>query len=415
MWKYIIDTVQIIFVICSEYLKYTTNIQSYNNYIINVFDYLSNKNIIYIKILQWDIYKMFSNNKVIGDYTKTFCSNAPYNKEDINYEVIHKIKKYANENNKLLYIYDEKPINSGTVALVFKGTLDNKPIAIKLLRKNIHTKIKIGIDNIIITVKIINFISSFFIKQSNNILNSIESNKFILLKQTNLLEEIKNIEIFQEITNSYEKIIVPYVYKYFTTDVSNDIIVMEFIEGSTLEHLDNRILKQHKKEIDKFILNMYTIHNAIHSDLHAGNIILTNDNKICLIDFGLIIVLNDREKNLIIDLFFCIKNANYERLLLIIAKLISNDKVFINNFMEKCKNLDTYTNIFTLLVDNKNVIDSVILFNFFQIVQEVDIPKDTNIYFILLSLISSFSLIELIKDTNIGVDVGLREFFSEFI
>ena len=83
--------------------------------------------------------------------------------------------------------------------------------------------------------------------------------------------------------------------------------------------------------------------------------------------------------------------------------------------MEKCKNLDTYTNIFTLLVDNKNVIDSVILFNFFQIVQEVDIPKDTNIYFILLSLISSFSLIELIKDTNIGVDVGLREFFSEFI
>ena len=46
MWKYIIDTVQIIFVICSEYLKYTINIQSYNNYIINVFDYLSNKNII---------------------------------------------------------------------------------------------------------------------------------------------------------------------------------------------------------------------------------------------------------------------------------------------------------------------------------------------------------------------------------
>ena len=358
---------------------------------------------------------MFSNNKVIGDYTKTFCSNAPYNKEDINYEVINKIKKYANENNKSLYIYDEKPINSGTVALVFKGTLDNKPIAIKLLRKNIHTKIKIGIDNIIITVKIINFISSFFIKQNNNILNSIESNKLILLKQTNLLEEIKNIEIFQEITNSYENIIVPYVYKYFTTDVSHEIIIMDFIEGSTLEDLDNTILKQHKKEIDKFILNMYTIHNAIHSDLHAGNIILTNDNKICLIDFGLIIVLNDREKNLIMDLFFCIKNANYERLLLIIAKLISNDKVFINNFTEKCKKLDIYENIFTSVVSKKKVIDSDILFNFFKIVQEVDIPKDSSIYFILLSMVSSFSLIEKIKYKDIEVDFVLKEFFSEFI
>lgn len=412
MWKDIVNIIQILFLLAFEFFKYKVQLQSHNNYIINVFNYLSKKNIIYIKILQWDVYKMFSDNKVINDYTKTFCSHAPYDNEDIDFEVIHKIKQYAIEKDRLLHINDFEPINSGTIALVFKGTLDNKPIVIKILRKNIHNKIQAGIESIYNIVSIITFISSFFGQRNNTALNAIDSNKAMLLRQTNFLEEIKNIELFQEITSYYESIIVPRVYKEFTTEISRDFIIMEFIEGHTLEKVvDSSVVLKHKKQLDKFILDMYTCHHAIHCDLHVGNIILTSNDKICLIDFGLVIVLNQREKKLIMDLLFSLKNSNYKRCLLTIAKLMSSDKQYITDFTEKFNSLD----INKVIIKKNTVIESAVFVNIIQIIQKVEIPKDSNVYVILLSLVSCFSLIEKLKDNTKGNDFVLRDYFSEFI
>ena len=54
----------------------------------------------------------------------------------------------------------------------------------------------------------------------------------------------------------------------------------------------------------------------------------SNDNKIYLIDFGIIHRINDNELKLIQDLFFCIKNNNIDRLLKTIVKLICKSKLF---------------------------------------------------------------------------------------
>ena len=129
----------------------------------------------------------------------------------------------------------------------------------------------------------------------------------MLLEQTDLQQEIRNNDIFQPITNRYN-IVVPYVYKEFNA-ISNNIILMEFIEGGSLLESKNdmRFFQTNSRNIQRFIQDSYLIYKIIHADLHTGNIIC-RDDKIGLIDFGLVIKLSDKQGEYIADLLLSIRN-----------------------------------------------------------------------------------------------------------
>jgi hypothetical protein len=90
---------------------------------------------------------------------------------------------------------------------------------------------------------------------------------------------------------------------------------------------------------------------------------------------------------------------------------MSSDKQYITDFTEKFNSLD----INKVIIKKNTVIESAVFVNIIQIIQKVEIPKDSNVYVILLSLVSCFSLIEKLKDNTKGNDFVLRDYFSEFI
>lgn len=76
----------------------------------------------------------------------------------------------------------------------------------------------------------------------------------------------------------------------FLVDIKNMIIVMEFIRGIQVKHILAKLtIKDRKKlcnRIGKIIAKLH-FHNIIHGDLTTSNFILTDKNKLFLIDFGL--------------------------------------------------------------------------------------------------------------------------------
>ncbi|MFX1395219.1 MAG: KEOPS complex kinase/ATPase Bud32 [Promethearchaeota archaeon] len=80
---------------------------------------------------------------------------------------------------------------------------------------------------------------------------------------------------------------VPQVYEIDTT---NSTIVMKFIKGEKLKNILNNLKDTNKKEIFKNIgSNIATLHinGHIHGDITTSNIIITKNQKIFFIDFGL--------------------------------------------------------------------------------------------------------------------------------
>ena len=95
MFKYIINTIIIINnILFTSYtfVKYKMGLISYIDMIKEFCNELSKINIIYAKMLQWDIFKnMLPTTDEIQDYFTWFNSNVPYTENDINYEIQNSI------------------------------------------------------------------------------------------------------------------------------------------------------------------------------------------------------------------------------------------------------------------------------------------------------------------------------------
>ena len=193
-----------------------------------------------------------------------------------------------------------------------------------MLKKNIKKDIEHGINNIILTSNIICFLLSFFYTINNTIfIKNIEANRQILIEQTDFKKEIQNNEIFQKISKLHKHIVIPHIYEEFT-NVSSEIIIMDFLESKPIDSIN--IIENYSKNYIKFSTDSIFVHNTIHADMHKGNILFLKDNNIGILDFGMIITnISNKSCNAAIDLIFSLKNNDINRISTIISKLISDD------------------------------------------------------------------------------------------
>ena len=121
MIQNIINTINIFLYFLFIFIKYKFGFISYNDSVKNMSNELSKINIVYAKILQWDILKNVStSDDDLQSYFTFFNSNVPYTTNDIDYETLYKLNTYVKETKQDLIIENNySPTNSGTVALVY--------------------------------------------------------------------------------------------------------------------------------------------------------------------------------------------------------------------------------------------------------------------------------------------------------
>lgn len=255
------------------------------------------KYIIYTKILQWVNFDFLSFlGSDFNKFLRKFTDNAPYIDEDIDYKSIEKLLEIGS---KYSLKIDKIPINSGTISLVFKGEILDKDktkiIAIKILRNGIEDKIHQCIDNFTL---LFGFIKNFpFIKNLNLdiLLNDVKDN---LLEQVDFKKESNFIKIFDSKLNKYKHIKTIKLIEELTFD---NVIVMEFIEGRSLFKLNCEDKKLFGTNLISSLFYTQMKKQLFHLDLHPGNILYTNDNKIVFLDLGMAMKLDVDECNFIID------------------------------------------------------------------------------------------------------------------
>jgi predicted unusual protein kinase regulating ubiquinone biosynthesis (AarF/ABC1/UbiB family) len=106
---------------------------SYEILIENTLNELINENIIYIKLFQALSSNKYFSLAIINQFKK--CTNhSNYCKNDIDDELLSKILESYN-----VELCDKNPINSGMIALIYKGkTKEGNYVILKIKRKNIE-------------------------------------------------------------------------------------------------------------------------------------------------------------------------------------------------------------------------------------------------------------------------------------
>ena len=221
------------------------------------------------------------------NFCKQFVSlqqDVPYSINDREYRTI-----LANIDPQ---IYNIRLVKAGSVAIVFKGEYKGDDVAIKVTRPNIKSILEGQYNTIVYILRILAFHRDF-IKRWEITYHS-------LINQINIQQEIEHIDYFRNNINSYTT--TPVVYHDVCT---NDIIVMEWIDGESLLNI-TRLDDDTKKTIASqfmMFLKESCEKERVHMDLHPGNILIMPNNKLAIIDFGLVTKIDKVKGDILIQSF----------------------------------------------------------------------------------------------------------------
>ena len=261
---------QTFMIIFGEYIGYLFH-KNQEKTIINIAEKLAKINIIYVKFLQ----AISASSGIIDVKTKErlsqYSDNVPYTKDDLDFSFLKELQESG------IYLKSTKPINSGLIAVVFKGSdINGNEYAIKVKRRNIFQKMSDSVQEL---EWIISKLMRYDFFKDINVKLHFERNKHILFEQLDFENEVEHIEIFYTNFENVDHIIIPKVYKEYT-DKNNNLIVMDYIKGKTLKELDSKDKIHFSKIIAKFGVKCFFYDGIYHGDMHQGNIFfITETNK----------------------------------------------------------------------------------------------------------------------------------------
>lgn len=364
--------------------------RDYDTLILNITTKLAKQNILYVKVFQ----AFALNNNIITDKMCNkllqFTDNAPWKKTDINMQSLLSLEKEHN----VKILNDYNPINSGMISLVFKGIKydANDPaicstVIIKLKRENIETTLDDAIKKMLFCIKILSFIP---IINNYQISEIVHNNIHLIQQQTNFYQEIINIKQMQKNSNKLKYIKIPNVYEDITTKLPN-IILMEYIDGKTIQNIDKEDYDAYAKQVVKFVLVTLFMHGICHGDLHVGNILFIKDQndekypyKIGILDFGIVykiektrdaffyifsnmcdkppeeLVENTMLSGIIepVDYFKNLNSYHYDNIKIIFTRFI-NETVHVSKNVSQVSIFRTLTDLNNYIVSNNLIVNGV--------------------------------------------------------
>lgn len=213
---------------------------------------------------------------------------------------------------------DEHAIGTASIGVVYKAELlSGKKVVVKVRRPGISRLIDTDFEILSFIVQRLEKASSDirFLGMSKMIKDFHKSTQ----NELNFQIEAQNCERLKKNLSSIDKdgfLIVPHVYREFS---SQDILVLEFLDGrpfnefNSLEQLGPEVVERLLKSVELFTHTLLA-DGFFHADLHGGNFFVMPDNRIGLIDFGLMGTLSKKNRANLVAIMYSLITHNFENL-----------------------------------------------------------------------------------------------------
>ncbi|MFH1209465.1 MAG: AarF/ABC1/UbiB kinase family protein [archaeon] len=235
--------------------------------------------------------------------------------------------------NSIFLEFEEEPIAAASVGQVHRAKLKSGQIvAVKVQRPKIDEIFRTDID---LMYRIFSLIEQHYQElQKYNLKQIIKEFEEYTKNELNYLAEANNIQLFYKKFENDKKIKIPRVYFEYTT---KRVLTMEFIYGEEISKvkLSAKEKKQAVKIVADCFLRQVLDYGIFHADPHPGNIFITRDKKLALIDFGIVGKISEDLRKKIENLFIALVQGN--RILVgdfLIALNIVDDDLNIEEFRD---------------------------------------------------------------------------------
>jgi ubiquinone biosynthesis protein len=215
----------------------------------------------------------------------------------------------------LFQSFDITPLATASMAQVHRATLANgEEVAVKVQRPGVRQRIEIDIE---ILHEVARFAAKFTsFGRRYGLLEIVRELERSLSQELDFRLEADSTRIIGKQIAEFQRLTTPTVYDDYTT---RRVLTLSFIHGRHLaeisrEELDSLDSPALATELLSAYLKQIIIDGVFHCDPHPGNILLTDDNRIALMDFGMVGRFDAGQKDRIILLLLAFAERLGERL-----------------------------------------------------------------------------------------------------
>lgn len=217
--------------------------------------------------------------------------------------------------------FDREPLACASIGQVHRAGLhDGKTVAVKLRRNRIERVVR---EDIRLLGWFLFLLRPLFAEYTRNSIEAVlDAFRGTILQEVDMLAELANLERFRQ-TYSGSGITLPFPYRDHCSD---DALVMSFEQGVRFDDRDalERLRLPFGGLMEKLVL-FYTeqmlVKGFFHADPHPGNLLVTPEGNLVLLDFGMVSRIPNTTRLAMINMVKAANERDYELLVQAARKL----------------------------------------------------------------------------------------------
>ena len=223
--------------------------------------------------------------------------------------------RYGKDLSTVFASFAEEPMAAASIAQVYRAQLiSGEQVVVKVQRPNINQVIR---EDLGVLYQLAELLEKYVPETRPFNPQAIVDEFFKTLElETNFIIEANNIRRFAKHFSEDASIRIPHVYLELS---GPRVLVMEAFDGiflSSPKVFDRSLIDREQvfRTLLKCYLQMVFKNGFFHADLHAGNLILLTNNRLGLVDFGVVGRLNRKTQDAIASMLLALATEDYDRL-----------------------------------------------------------------------------------------------------
>ncbi|HRW19337.1 MAG TPA: AarF/ABC1/UbiB kinase family protein [Dermatophilaceae bacterium] len=216
--------------------------------------------------------------------------------------------------------FDEEPIGSASIGQVHRAvTRSGREVVVKVQRPGIRETVRDDMEALTRLTELADKHTDLGRRYGFGRL--LAHFRRSLAGELDYRREAANLVRFGELAAAYEHLVVPQPLPDYCT---SRVLTMDYVPGKKvtdvtklgLTSIDARPLVE---ELFRFYLHTILVEGVLHADPHPGNILLTDDSRLALLDLGMVATVSPRIQDRIVKLLLAISDGDGEEAALVLA------------------------------------------------------------------------------------------------
>jgi predicted unusual protein kinase regulating ubiquinone biosynthesis (AarF/ABC1/UbiB family) len=223
---------------------------------------------------------------------------------------------------KAFRAFDTTPIAAASLGQVHRAVLrSGRHVAVKVQRPHVREQVLQDLDALDHVAALLS--ATARISRAVDVTALLEEFRRTLLAELDYLQEARNLTTIGEQLRDFPTLIVPQPIADYT---SSRVLTMDAVEGTKI----TRVSRVEWTEVDgkglaadlfRAYLQQILVDGTFHADPHPGNILLTRDRRLALVDLGMVGRLSQERQEQLLRLMLAIADGRSDEASIAVAAL----------------------------------------------------------------------------------------------